>query len=166
MADLQPRNLKQITASDPILGPCLLDIVNAHNNTAQQVNASPVGATPGPTGHSALSVTGGAGYFAASITDNSPSYRGKEHFLVAQDVITGNTHMIHLGAATTWYGYLGAKTYHFASYPSYPTSGPASPIYQRNVNGAGAIAPALPHNANSFDGWGKQPFTTDTVPIR
>lgn len=166
MANLQPRNLQQIRARDPQLGDCITDVVNAHNNTAQQVNASPVGVTPEPTSHAGLSVTGGAGYFSATITDNSPSFRGKENFLVAQDPTTGNTHMIHLGASTTWYGYLGAKTYHFASYPSYPTSGPASPIYQYNVSGMGTTAPALPHNGNAFDGWGAQPFTTATVPIR
>jgi len=166
MANLSPRNLKQIVARDPILGPCLVDIVDGQNNQGQQTNAFSVGTTPAPTGHSALNVSGGNGYFSATITDKSPSFRGKENFLVAQDPASGNTHMIHLGAATTWYGYLGPKTFHFSSYPAYPTTGPAPPIYQRNVSGAGPTAPDLPHNSDAFAGWGTEPYTTDTIPIR
>lgn len=167
MANLTPRNLNQIRAKDQMLGDCLTDIVKAHNNVAQQTNASPVGVTPEPTGHSALTVKGGAGYFAIQITDNSPSFRGKEHFVaVSETTDFANAHKIHLGASKTWYGQLGAKTLHFASYPSLPTSGPAQPIYQYNVDGTGTTAPDLPGDSEGLDGWGTQPYTTDTVPIR
>jgi hypothetical protein len=148
------------------MGECIQDVVSAHNNVAQQTNASPVGITPAPTPHAGLSVTGGNGYFSASITDPDPSFRGKEHFLVAIDPSSGNQHMIHLGAATTWYGYLGKRTLHFASYPQYPTSGPATPIYRKNINGAALVDPPLPASANALNGWGTQPYTTTTVPKR
>lgn len=167
-ASLNPRNLQQIRGRDEVLGNCLKDIVDAHNNVAQQVNASPVGITPSPQSHAALSVVGGGGYFSATITDNSDSFRGKEHFLVAsEDKSFGSGgHMIHLGASKTWYGYLGPKVLHFASYPSYPTTGPAQPIYQYSVNGAAAAVPPLPTHQDALVGWGTQPYTTDTVPIR
>lgn len=168
MANLSPRNLKQITARDPILGPCLQDIVDAHNNVAQQTNASPVGTTPPPDKHSKLSVSGGGGYFSVQITDNTPSFRGKENFLeVSEDknFSAGTVHVIHLGAAQSWYGNLGLKTLHFRSYSQYPTSPPGEPIYQYDVNGAGGSAPSIAGNG-SASGWGDQPYTTDTIPIR
>lgn len=168
MADLSPRYLRQIKAKYPDIGNCLQDVVDAHNNVAQQANASPVGVTPGPVSHSALKVTGGNGFFSAQITDNSPSFRGKENFLeVSEDAAfpENKVHVMHLGASQSWYGYLGPKKLHFRSYPAYPTSGPASPIYAKNVDGTSGTAPEIAGNGTA-SGWGTQPYTTDTVPIR
>lgn len=166
MANLSPRNLNQIRAKDPVLGNCLTDIVAAHNSVAQQTNASPVGVTPEPVQHAALAVTGGAGYFHAQITDNAPSFRGKENFLeVSEDTAFSAPHVIHLGASQSWYGNLGAKTLHFRSYSAYPTSGPGQALYALNVDGSGVTAPTIAGNGTAA-GWGTQPYTTDTVPIR
>jgi hypothetical protein len=166
MANLQPRNLKQIASTDSLLGPCLTDIVDAHNNIAQQTNASPVGITPSPDKHADLKVSGGNGFFSVQITDNSPSFRGKENFLeVSEDRAFTTPHVIHLGASQSWYGNLGAKTLHFRSYSQYPTSPPGSPIYEYGVNGASGSAPAIQGNGSAA-GWGTQPYTTDKVPTR
>lgn len=168
MADLSPRNLQQIRARDQVLGNCLKDIVDAHNNVAQQTNASPVGTTPGPDQHAKLTVTAGGGFFSAQIVDNSPSFRGKEHFLeVSEDSAfpAGSVHVIHLGASQSWYGNLGPKTLHFRSYSQYPTSAPGSPLYAYDVNGANGTAPAIAGNG-SVVGWGSEPYTTDMVPVR
>jgi hypothetical protein len=122
MANLKPRNLGQIRSQNQVLGDCLVDVVNAVNNHAQQTNAAPVGTVPVPTPHAALAVTGGNGYFSAQITDNSPSFRGKQNFLaVSTSTDFSNAHKINLGASKTFYGYLGAQMLHFASYSSYPT---------------------------------------------
>lgn len=167
MADLAPRFLQKIRSQNQDLGDCLKDIVDAHNNIAQQGNTSPVGLTPAPTPHAALNVTGGNGYFAVQIVDNSPTFRGKEHFVaVSESQDMSNAHKIHLGASKTWYGFLGAKKLHFASYPSYPTTGPATPIYAFNVDGTGMTAPALPGDGEALAGFGTQPYNRPTVPIR
>jgi membrane associated rhomboid family serine protease len=113
-----------------------------------------------------LKVSGGGGFFSAQITDNSPSFRGKENFLeVSEDKAFTSPHVIHLGASQSWYGNLGAKTLHFRSYSQYPTSAPGAPIYAYSVNGANGSAPAVKGNG-SASGWGTQPYTTDAVPIR
>lgn len=166
MADLTPRNLQQIRARDPQLGDCLADITQAHNNVAQQTNASPVGITPAPGQHAALNVVAGAGCFSAKITDNDPSFRGKEHFLeVSEDQAFTAPHVIHLGASQSWYGYLGSKTLHFRSFAQYPTSAPGAPVYAYAVDGSKGNAPSVQGNGTAA-GWGTQPYSTPTVPIR
>jgi hypothetical protein len=166
MADLSPRNLSRIKAQDPVVGECLSDIVASHNNIAQQVNAAPVGTIAAPDSHTALKVTGGAGYFHAQITDGAPGFRGKEHFLeVSETKDFAAPHVIHLGASQTWYGNLGAKNLHFRSYAAYATSAPSKPIYAMNISGAGDAAPSIMGNGSAA-GYGTNPFTTPTMPKR
>lgn len=169
MANLKPRNLQNIRSKDEQLGDCLKDITDSINYHAQQTNASPVGVTPAPTMHAALNVTGGNGYFSASIVDNSPKFRGHENFLAVsttKDGFSSSSHKIHLGAAKTWYGYLGPQNLHFASYSAYPTSAPGQAIYAFDVNGAAMGAPAIPANDEGLAGFGAQPYTTPTIPVR
>jgi len=168
MANLKPRNLQNIRSKDEQLGDCLKDITDSINYHTQQTNASATGSpTPAPTQHAALNVTGGNGYFSASIVDNSPSFRGKENFIaVSTTTDFSKAHKIHLGAAKTWYGYLGPKTLHFASYSAYPTSSPGAAVYALNVSGSGMALPSLPGDSEGLEGFGKQPYTTPTIPIR
>lgn len=168
MANLKPRNLQNIRSKDEQLGDCLKDITDSINYHAQQTNASPTGSPiPAPTQHAALNVSGGAGYFSAQIVDNSPSFRGKENFIaVSSTKDFSNAHKIHLGASKTWYGYLGTKTLHFASYSAYPTSGPGAAVYALGVDGTASAAPDVPGDSEALHGFGLQPFTTPTVPKR
>jgi hypothetical protein len=169
MANLYPRNLGQISSNNPELGAALQDIVNAINNHAEQSNAAPVGENPVPVGHAKLEVSGGGGYFSVRIHDNSPSFRGKENFIsVAQENDRGfaSAHKIHLGASKTWFGYLGNKKLHFASYPSYPTTGPAPPVFAMDVDGNGTTVPDPPGEPEAMDGFGRARFNTPQTPSR
>jgi hypothetical protein len=166
MANLAPRNLSQIRATNSALGECLTDIVHAHNNTAQQVNASPVGTTPAPVPHSSLQVVGGGGFFRVQIVDHAPGFRGKENFVeVSETADFTAPHVIHLGASQSWYGNLGSKMLHFRSYAQLPTSPPSIPIYALNINGSNSTIPSVQGNGTA-SGWGKHPYTTPDVPIR
>lgn len=164
MADLTLKNASMIQKQYPELYQALSSIVDSHNRLAEQTNASPVGQTPSPESHAALNVTGGQGVFHAEITDNSPAYRGKEHFLEASED-GANWHVMHLGASTSWHGYLGAKVLNFRSYAAYATSGPGAPLYQMNVSGVGGKEPKVTGTGTAA-GYGTQPYTGDVKPKR
>lgn len=167
MANLNIRNLARIRADYPTIGEALADIQAAHNNVAEQTNASSVGTTPAPLGPAALSVTGGAGFFRAHITDNSPAYRGKEWFLEAsEDEAFTNPHKMHLGATTDHYVYLGPKKLHFRAYSAQATSPASDAVYAKNVDGTTGTAPTVQGNAPGGDGYGADPYTTPLPPKR
>jgi len=137
MANLQIPHIKAIRAGNAQpadYARAFQAIEDSVNNMGQQTNSQPVGVTPAPTAPSALAVTGGAGYFRAHITDNSPSFRGKENFLeVSEDENDWTTpHKIHLGASTSWYGQLGEKNLHFRAYSGHDTLR-AMPRYSRHL---------------------------------
>ena len=57
MPDLALKNLASIRQKYPEIAEALDQIVSSHNHVAQQTNASPVGETPAPPPHTALSGT-------------------------------------------------------------------------------------------------------------
>lgn len=167
MANLSIRNLARIREKFPEIGEALSDVQAAHNNIAEQTNASPVGQTPAPLGPAKLTVTGGAGFFRAHIDDNSPAYRGKEYFLEAsEDEAFSNPHKMHLGATTDHYVQLGPKVLHFRAYSAQSTSAASAAVYAKNVDGTGGTAPAVQGNTPGGDGYGANPYNTVLPPKR
>ena len=177
MADLNARNLAAIksgSATPQQLYEALIDLQAAHNNIAQQTNAAPVGENPEPTGHSAISVKGGAGMYDVQLTDNSPKYRDHHNFVeYSTDEGFSNAHVVSLGPSRNWRGSLGAGPYHFRSYSQYPTTGPSEMTYHPTpVSAHGSAEPPMQHGQGSGtsstagSGFGSEPFTGDVRPTR
>lgn len=173
-ASLSPRNLAAIRSGNYTpaqLHECLSDIIGSVNNIGPQANAAPVGSYPQPQPHSKLSVLGGNGIFDIAMTDESPQYRGNENFVdYSETADFSDFHTIHVGASNNHRVNLGKKALHFRSYPSYPTTGPATPIYHPTVvDGSAPDEPPMQANQGSgtgTQGWGAQPYNTDNPPIR
>jgi hypothetical protein len=143
-------------------------LIDSHNNVAGQVNATPLGnQTPPPIAHSKLDVSGGAGMFSVQITPSDKNFRGCENMLeVSEDANFSNPHLIHLGASTSWHGYLGEKTLHFRSFAQHDTSPPSEPVYCKNVSAVGGTAPAITSNQPGLTGYGTTPYVGSTPPKR
>ncbi len=159
MPDLAPRNLSAIRSGNYTpqqLHDCLADIVASHNYVAQQLNASPVGVTPPPQPHASLSVKGGAGILDVAVSDDSPQYRGKEHFF---DYSMDNWQTVHtksMGPAKNWRGSLGSGTFQVRSYSQYATSGPSPYVFSDPVDATGATEPDM--QAGQGSGTGDQGY--------
>lgn len=170
MADLNPSDLSYVKQQDPRLHRVLTQIIDSVNNVAQQTNAAPVGKIPPPTSHSDLKVMGGAGLFDIAITDNSASYRGKEHFVDYSEDNFQSFHTLSLGPAKNARVSLGNKNLSFRSYAQYPTSGPSDHLYQGSiVSGGGSVEPPMQGGQGSgtgSSGYGEVPFTGAKLPSR
>jgi hypothetical protein len=169
VANLSVRNLSQIRQMYPQIGEALDDIQKGINNTASQVNASPVGITPAPRPHAANSVLGGAGMLDVSVTDNTQQFRGNQHFF---DYSTDGFKTFHtkpMGPAKNWRGSLGTGTFQVRSYTQYPTSGPSQMLYHAPVSTAGTTEPAMQAGQGSGTGtagFGQQPYNATVPPKR
>jgi hypothetical protein len=168
MSNISVPNLPSIYKKDPEVGRALQSLALATNSIGRQVNAAPVGKIPPPPPHQGITVDAGGGYFKVNITANSPAFRGAEHMLQVSESATdfSHAHLIHLGASTSWYGQLGPKTLHFASFSQFPTSAPSAPIYSLSADGSTGPIPSITSTQTPFQGYGTKPFTGDTPPIR
>ena len=169
MPDLSTRNKAWIRQNFPQIAEALDDHERAINNTAAQVNASPVGLTPAPRPHAANSVAGGAGILDVSVTDNSQQYQGNQHFF---DYSTDGFKTFHtqpMGPSKNWRGSKGTGTFQVRSYTQYPTSGPSQMLYHAPVSTAGTTEPAMQAGQGSGTGtagFGQQPYNATTPPKR
>jgi hypothetical protein len=135
----------------------------------QQLNASPVGQTPAPQPHSGISVLGGGGIVDVALKDDSPQYRGKEHFF---DYTTDDWKTFHtksMGPAKNWRGTLGTGTFKFRSYTQHPTSAPSEYLFHDAVDATSGSQPAMQTGQGSGTGdagYGSTPYNTNVPPIR
>jgi len=165
MPNLNSQRMSQIKQKYSEVYEALRDHEAAINHLGMQTNASPVGLTPAPGSHAAISVKGGAGLYDVAITDNADAYRGKEHFLeYSQDPSFSSPHVIHLGASKNWRGSLGVGPYHFRSRSQYATSAPSDYIYHPPVDALAGSEPQM--QAGQGGGYGTEPFTGNKPPIR
>jgi hypothetical protein len=176
MAQLNPRNMPYIRSLDPKLHEALADIVNAHNNIAQQVNADPTSVTPPPPKIAGLNVVEQNGIFDAQITDHSAFNRGSSYMLEYSDTPNfQNAHTVHLGPARNWRGNLGAGSLHFRAYSAYGSSAPSEPVYHGGrpgiVVGSGSmVGPPMQQGMGSgtgsatqtAQGFGSLPYRSST----
>jgi hypothetical protein len=138
MADFSA-DLSQLKNIDPSgrLEAIISSLIESHNHVAAQVNASPVGVTQPPSPVAAVTVTGGGGFHAVSITDSEQS-RGKKYFLEWDtNPNFPNPQAEYLGPVRQFRRNLGVtgKVF-FRAVPAFQTSAPAEPTY----NGT-AVAP-------------------------
>ena len=167
MSNASIPGLASIRKQYPDLGRALQYLEDVQNNVALQTNASPVGLTEPPLPHTALSVKGGGGMVDVAITDTTPQYRAKNHFVeYADNPSFTNAHKVDLGAGQNWRGMIGNGTFHFRSYSAYPTSGPSGMIYHAPVNTEGGSQPAMQPGHGIGTGFGLQPYTGSTPPKR
>jgi hypothetical protein len=170
MADASVPELSSILQEFPSIGRALQYLQQAHNNVAQQVNASPIGITPAPLPHSAISVKGGAGILDIAITDTTPQFRGKSNFIeISDNASYSNPHVVEIGAGRNWRQNVGPGEFHVRSYAAHPTSGPSDPIYHPAVSTVGGTEPAMQPGQGSGTGgggYGSQPYTGVVVPKR
>lgn len=171
MASLSPRNMAAIASgkyTPQQLFECLSDIVRSGNNVAQQVNAEPVGRTPAPLPHSALSVVGGGGIVDVAMTKDTPAYQGEENFFDYSNDNGATWHTKATGPARNWRGNLGTGPFLIRSYASHPTSGSSEPIYADPVHTTGAEPPmqAGQGSGTGTMGYGELPYTTTLPPKR
>jgi hypothetical protein len=169
MANLSLRNMARIRQQYPDIAEALADLMASHNSVAQQVNASPVGATPSPAPHAAISVRGGAGILDVALSDNSPQYAGKEHFFDYSQDGFKTFHTKSLGPAKNWRGSLGTGSFQVRSYTQYPTSQPSSMLYHPPVSTTGDSQPEMQSGQGSGTGtagYGQTPYNADTPPKR
>ena len=139
------------------------------NNMGQQGNISPVGATPPPQPHAALSVKGGASMVDVKMTDPSDQYRGNENFFDYSFDGFKTFHTKHVGAANNWRGSLGSGMVSIRSYAQQSTSAPSAYTYHPPVDTSGTAEPEFQANAGSgtgTKGYGEQPYTSDNPPVR
>ena len=172
MAQLNPRNMAYIRSVDPRLHEALTDIVNAHNNVAQQVNADPTSVTPPPPKIAGLNVVEQNGVFDAQITDHSAFNRGSSYMLeYAQTPNFQSAHTVHLGPARNWRGNLGQGPLYWRAYSSYGSSASSEPVYHGGqpgiaVGSGSASGPPMQQGMGSgtgsatqtAQGFGSQPY--------
>lgn len=139
-------------------------LVASHNNVASQVNASPVGVTPPPQPHAKLSVVAGGGITDVQITDNSDSYRDKQHCFEYTFDNWQTVQAKDLGTSQNWRGSLGVGNLQIRSKARYSTSAYSTPIYHSSVDtGAGAEPPM--QSGQNLDAT-SQPFMGVNIPKR
>jgi len=143
-------NQTYIQHLDSKLAQALDDIVRQVQSVAQQVVASPVGATAAPSPISQLTVTAADGIFDVQIQDNSPVSRGINYFVEYSTTTNfAQPHVVDLGAARTYRATWGNQTLYFRAYSQYPTSPPSTVVYFGSVaspipvaGGGAAVGPA------------------------
>lgn len=107
------------------------DILQQHNNLAQQVNGNSTGQPLAPPQVSGLKVTGQNGHFNIAISDpNSPIYRDIHYWVEHSDSPHfSNPHVVHMGQSRNHNLFLGNVTRYFRAFSSYSSSPPSAAVY-------------------------------------
>ena len=169
MANAQIPHRAEISQQDPLMGRALKYVEDCLNNMGQQGNLSPIGTTPAPQPHAAISVKGGASMVDVQMQDPSNQYRGNENFFDYSFDGFKTFQTKHVGAANNWRGTLGSGMVSVRSYTQYPTSAPSGFLYHSPVDTSGSAQPEFQANAGSGTGekgYGGQPWTGDNPPVR
>lgn len=151
MATKTIRNLDYIRAQDPRLYEAFADLIQQHENLAQQVNGNSTGQPLPPPSIDGVTVTGQNGQFHIQIQHRSPIYRGIQYYAeFADNSGFSNPHTIHMGDSRENTQFLGNGTYYWRAYSAYASSPPSAPAYHggaarpQPVSGGGSVGgPAL-----------------------
>ena len=125
------------------------------NNTAQQVNASPVGATEAPPQISGIAVVPkGGGVHQVTLQDNNPVNRGIFYFAdYSQDPNFSTFTTVNMGPSRQIDVPAGTGDLHWRGYSQYQTSPPSEPVYHGvAVNSTGTTASAAAGIAGTGSG--------------
>jgi hypothetical protein len=145
MATKQIRNLDFIRAENPRLYEALSDILQQHQNLAQQVNGNSTGQPMPPPGIDKVTVTGQNGQFHIQIHHQAPIYRGIQYYAeFSENAAFTQPHIIHMGDSREYTQFLGNRTYFWRAYAAYSSSPPSAPAYHggaqpKPVSGGGDI---------------------------
>jgi hypothetical protein len=145
------RNLDYIRAKDPRLFEALSDLIQQHQNVAQQVNGNPIGGPLPPPSIDGVNVTGQNGHFHIQIQHRADIYRGIHYYAeFANNPGFADPHTIHMGDSREHTQFLGNGTYYWRAYAAYAASSPSAPAYHggavrpQPVSGGGIVGgPAL-----------------------
>lgn len=124
------RNLDYIRSKDPKLYEALEDLLQHHQNLAQQVNGNSTGQPGPPPPISGLQVTANNGHFNAQIKDEGAVFRGVQYYIEhSESPNFTNPTVVHLGDSRSWDKFMGNTTRYFRAYSSYSSSPPGAPAY-------------------------------------
>src|SRR6185369_6456682 len=146
MPNLALKNLAHLNTLDPsgILYRMFKQLEDAHNNAAQQTNASPVGVTdPPPQISSVKHEVLTAGTHKLTAEDNNPVNRGIHYIFeisTTKDFVPGTITVLPPSASRTAIVTTGAGAIFSRAYSQYQTSAPSSPVYAPSPVDAGGGA--------------------------